>query len=146
MEEPLVLPALRGESKEGILCELVGSLASQRPEIDGRLLLDLVCERERLGSTAVIEGVAIPHGRLAGLTNVALVIGRHADGVDFGALDGLPTRLFFLLVAPEQSNGAHLKLLARVSRLVKDASFRDTLMRARDQHELYQRIVERDSE
>ena len=146
IEEPLVLPALQGDSMEGVLGELVGSLASQRPDVDGGRLLASVCQRERLGSTGIVEGVAIPHGRLPGLSNVALVIGRHAAGVDFGAIDGMPTRLFFLLASPEESNGAHLKLLARVSRLVKDAAFRDSLIRARDQHELYRRIVERAAE
>lgn len=145
IEEPLVLPALRAGTKDGVLGELVGSLAQQRREIDGRRLLDSVCQRERLGSTGIVEGVAIPHGRQPGLSSVALVIGRHQSGIDFGAIDGMPTRLFFLLAAPEESNGTHLKLLARVSRLVKDASFRDILLQARDQHELYQRIVARDA-
>lgn len=145
IEEPLVLPELRGTSMESVLGELVGSLASQRPDVDAGRLLASVCQRERLGSTGIVEGVAIPHGRLPGLSSVALVIGRHAAGVNFGAIDGMPTRLFFLLASPEESNGSHLKLLARVSRLVKDAAFRDSLMQARDQHELYRRLVERDA-
>ena len=145
LQEPLVLPDLRGGNKESVLQELVDSLATQRPEIDGSVLLDSLFEREKLGSTGIVEGVAIPHGRIAGLTGIAVVVGRHPQGVDFGSLDGSPTRLFFLLVAPHESNGVHLKLLAQVSRLLRDASFRDVLMRARDRRELYQRLVERDA-
>ena len=87
------------------------------------------CRRSRTASgsnsTALGEGVAIPHGKLPGVKRVVAAFGRSRAGVDFQSLDGKPTHLFFLLVAPEDSAGAHLKALARISRLLKDESFRD---------------------
>ena len=79
-------------------------------------------ERERLGSTAIGDGIAIPHGKLRGISRILGVFGRSPQGVDFDSLDGNPTHLFFLLVAPEDSASLHLKALARVSRLFKDAA------------------------
>ena len=143
--EPLVLPALQGGTRESVLREMVESLAAQQPQIDTSRLFEVLCERERLGSTGIAEGVAIPHGRLPGLPGMMVVVGRHQEGVDFGSLDGSPTKLFFLLVAPQEKPGRHLTALAHVSRLVKDASFRRGLMSARDRHELYLRIVAQDA-
>ena len=93
--------------------------------IDADRLVEVLWERERLGSTAIGDGIAIPHGKLPGLKGVIGAFGRHPAGVDFDSLDGSPTHLFFLLVAPEDSVGQHLKALARVSRLLKDRAFRD---------------------
>jgi PTS system nitrogen regulatory IIA component len=101
-------------------------------------------DRERLNSTALGEGVAIPHGKLAGVKRVLAAFGRSSQGVDFSSLDGKPTHLFFLLVAPEDSAGAHLKALARISRLLKDQGFRAKLLRASDARELYRTIREED--
>lgn len=141
LSERFVIPALSGQTKVCVLRELVEPLVVHHPEIDGDRLLNVLRERERLGSTGIAEGVAIPHGRLPGLPKVIGVFGRHPQGVDFESLDGSPTKLFFLLVAPAESVGQHLKALAQVSRLVQDAAFRDSLMNARDHNELYLRIV-----
>ena len=141
LREPLVIPTLRERTKAGVLRELAESVVAQHPDVDASRLADVLCERERLGSTGIVAGVAIPHGRLPGLSALIGAFGRHLDGVDFESLDGSPTKLFFLLVAPEDSNGDHLKALAQISRLVKDTAFRDSLLAARDQHELYRRIV-----
>ena len=101
-------------------------------------------ERERLNSTALGDGVAIPHGKLPGVRRVIAAFARSRAGVDFQSLDGKPTHLFFLLVAPEDSAGAHLKALARISRLLKDESFRQRLMRAGDGADLFRTIREED--
>jgi len=114
------------------------------PEIDVDRLVEVLWERERLGSTAIGDGIAIPHGKLSGLREVLGAFGRHLQGVDFQSLDGRPTQLFFLLVAPEDSVGAHLKALARVSRLLKDRAFRARLLAAPDQEELCRIIREED--
>ena len=107
-------------------------------------LVDVLWERERLGSTAIADGIAIPHGKLPGLKTVLGAFGRHPQGVDFQSLDGNVTKLFFLLVAPEDSVGQHLKALARVSRLLKEPSFRQQLMSAPDRSALYRIIREED--
>jgi PTS system nitrogen regulatory IIA component len=140
----LVLPALTATTKAGILDELAGAVAARHPEIDQTRLVQALDERERLNSTALGDGVAIPHGKLPGLRRVFAAFGRSAAGVDFQSLDGKPTYLFFLLVAPEESAGAHLKALARVSRLVKDDGFRARLLHAPDAAALYEAIRQED--
>jgi nitrogen PTS system EIIA component len=146
LAESLVLPALRARTKEAVLREMVESLAREQPDLDADQLFGELCARERLGSTAISEGVAIPHGKLPGLSRLWLVVGRQPEGVDFASLDGSPTRLFFLLVAPQDSPGQHLKALAHVSRMLKGIDFRESLMSAPDRAELYRRIVARDGQ
>ena len=144
LPEELVIPALTGKSKEDVLRELATAMAAQHSDIDASRLVEVLWERERLGSTAIGDGIAIPHGKLPGLRTVLGAFGRHPQGVDFQSLDGKPTKLLFLLVAPEDSVGQHLKALARVSRLLKDPAFRNQLMSAPDQGELFRCIREED--
>lgn len=144
LTEGAVVADLAGDSKGEIIEELAGVVASGHPEINRGRLVQALEDRERLNSTALGEGVAIPHGKLPGLRRVIAAFGRSPEGVDFSSLDGKPTHLFFLLVAPEDSAGAHLKALARISRLLKDESFRKRLMDAPDQAALFQTIREED--
>lgn len=144
LPEALVIPALKGGTKEDVLRELAEHMAAHYPDIEASRLVEVLWERERLGSTAIGDGIAIPHGKLPGLKAVRGAFGRHLQGVDFQSLDGNPTKLFFLLVAPEDSVGQHLKALARVSRLLKDQAFRNQLMTVRDQRELVRTIREED--
>ena len=143
-DESLIAPSLTGTTKTATLRELAEHLARQHPEINPDRLVEVLWERERLGSTAIGDGIAIPHGKLPGLSNVIGAFGRHIGGVDFDSLDGSPTHLFFLLVAPEDSVGQHLKALARVSRLLKDRAFREKLIGAADRAELFRLIREED--
>jgi PTS system nitrogen regulatory IIA component len=143
LAESLVIPALKGQTKGSVLQELAESVAAHHPKIDPGRLLRALWERERLSSTGIAVGVALPHAKLSELTRIVGAVGRHPDGVDFESLDGTPTRLFFLLVAPADSTGEHLKALAQVSRLIGDAEFRERLMQTADRGELYRQIVER---
>jgi PTS system nitrogen regulatory IIA component len=95
-------------------------------------LVQILLDRERLGSTAVDDGVAIPHGRLPGLPALAAAFGRSRAGVDFRSADGKKTHLFFALFAPENSAGTHLKALARISRLCRLPTFRAAILAAPD--------------
>jgi PTS system nitrogen regulatory IIA component len=142
--DALIAPNLTGTTKTAVLRELAEHLARQHGEIDAGRLVEVLWERERLGSTAIGDGIAIPHGKLPGLGGVIGAFGRHVAGVDFDSLDGTPTHLFFLLVAPEDSVGQHLKALARVSRLLKDRAFRDKLIGAADRAEIFRLIREED--
>ncbi|HEY2525265.1 MAG TPA: PTS sugar transporter subunit IIA [Candidatus Binataceae bacterium] len=141
----MVLPELKGSTKPEVLHELSDYLANKHREIDPAALSAVLAERERLGSTAIGDGIAIPHGKLAGVNSIIGVFGRHQHGVDFDSLDGGSTHLFFLLLAPEDSASLHLKALARVSRLMKDPAFRERLTAAPDAAEIFRLIKEEDA-
>jgi PTS system nitrogen regulatory IIA component len=141
----MVIADLKGTTKPDILSELAKLLTSKFKEISLRDLVAVLAERERLGSTAIGDGIAIPHGKLRGVSKIVGAFGRHVKGVDFDSLDGGPSQLFFVLVAPEDSASLHLKALARVSRLLKESSFRDHLIAAKDADELYKLIKEEDT-
>jgi nitrogen PTS system EIIA component len=140
----MVVPDLKGTTKPDVLNELAQALAAKYKEIPLRHLTAVLAERERLGSTAIGDGIAIPHGKLRGVTKIIGAFGRHRAGVDFDSLDGEATHLFFVLVAPEDSASLHLKALAHVSRLLKDSSFRDRLIAAPDAAELFRLIKDED--
>ena len=145
LAQDLVLSDLTARSKTDVLVELATAVSRQHPELDRERLVQALEDRERLNSTALGEGVAIPHGKLSGIKRVFAAFARSRQGVDFHSLDGEPTHLFFLLVAPEDSAGAHLKALARISRLLKDESFRTRLMQAPDAAALYETIRQEDA-
>ena len=139
-----VIPALTSRDKTAAIEEMAGLLAACHPELDRQKVLDVFLERERISTTAIGEGVAIPHGKLADVEQVLGVFARSPEGVDFASLDGAPTHLFFALIAPQNAAADHLKALARISRLLKDEGFRRRLMEARTQQELYTIIAEED--
>ena len=141
----MVLPDLRGTTKPEVLKELAAGLAAKHREIRLEDLTATLGERERLGSTAIGDGIAIPHGKLRGVNQIIGAFGRHPQGVDFESLDGNPTQLFFVLVAPEDSASLHLKALARVSRLLKDGAFREHLIAAPSAAEIFKLIKEEDA-
>jgi nitrogen PTS system EIIA component len=145
LAQDLVLPDLAGRSKTDVRIELATAVARQHPELDRERLVQALEDRERLNSTALGDGVAIPHGKLSGIKRVFAAFARSKQGVDFHSLDGEPTHLFFLLVAPEDSAGAHLKALARISRLLKDENFRARLMQAPDATALFDTIRQEDA-
>jgi PTS system nitrogen regulatory IIA component len=126
-----VLPDLAGRSAPEVLAELCRPVAAQHG-LDATRLLQTLLDREKLGSTSVGEGVAIPHGRLAGLPALTAVFGRAAGGVEFRAVDGKPVRLFLALFAPENAAGLYVKVLARVSRLFRSPAFREAILSAPD--------------
>ncbi len=140
-----ILADLKARNKKGILEELVVPVA----EIAGVSQKDLtrvLMERERLGSTGIGGGIGIPHGKMKTLESLVLGFGLSRKGVDFESLDGQPTHIFFLLVTPENSTGLHLKLLARISRILKNDPFKIRLMEATDRDEILGIIKEEDEE
>src|SRR5208282_4766458 len=141
----MVVPELKGGDKPSVLRELAEHMCANYKEIQIGDLVAVLEERERLGSTAIGDGIAIPHGKLKGVKGILGIFGRHRAGADFDSLDGKPTHLFFLLVAPEDSSSLHLKALARVSRLLKDQPFRERLLNAADSDEIFRLIKEEDT-
>lgn len=144
LNEQLILEVLQGTTKQQILQEMVQCLAAHKNGIDAGELLKVLVEREKLGSTGIGNGIAIPHGKLDGIETIALVFGKSTTGIPFDALDNKPVHLVFLLVAPSNSAGIHLKALARLSRLLKDKNFRQELLDAKDSQSLYNIIVAED--
>jgi PTS system nitrogen regulatory IIA component len=139
-----VIPALKSREKNAALEEMAHQLAAQHPSLEGPRVLRVLLEREKISTTAIGEGVAIPHGKLPGVDKVVGVFARSPEGVDFASLDGEPTHLFFTLIAPEDAAADHLKALARISRLLKDTAFRNRLMKGQTRQEIFDIIAEED--
>jgi PTS system nitrogen regulatory IIA component len=145
LDRKSILPDLKARNKKGILEELVIPVA----EIAGVSRQDLtkvLMERERLGSTGIGGGIGIPHGKMKNLELLVLGFGLSRKGVDFESLDGRPTHIFFILITPENSTGLHLKLLARISRILKNDLFKSRLLAAADGDEILGIIKEEDEE
>ena len=135
---------LRASNKQGVLRELVGVALRVRPELDPNELVETLLRREKLQSTGIGDGIAIPHGKTTAVPEIIACFGRSIDGVDFQSLDGMPTHLFFTLLVPESSHGLHLKALARVSRLLKEQHVRDALLEASDAQGIFDVILRED--
>jgi PTS system nitrogen regulatory IIA component len=144
INENYIIPEFQGSTKKQVLEELVEALAANKGEIDRVELLNALLEREKLGSTGIGDGVAIPHGKLKGLDNIILLFGKSGQGVDFDAIDGKPVCLVFLLVAPADSAGLHLKALARLSRMLRETEFKNSLLMASDAETLLKIIIDKD--
>jgi PTS system nitrogen regulatory IIA component len=136
---------MHGDTKPEILAELADSLAGAVPALGRGQLREMLVEREKLGTTAMGDGIAIPHARIESLDRVLAVFGLSRAGVDFDSLDGKPTHLFFLLVAPGREGSAHLLLLARLSRLLGTEAFRTRLRNVQSTDELFRAIEEEEA-
>jgi PTS system nitrogen regulatory IIA component len=145
LREDLVFPDLAATDKAGVLGELCAGLARAVPGLSPARLTETLLEREKLGSTGIGEGVAIPHGKLPGISGLIAAFARSRKGVDFASIDGKPTYLFFVLFAPENSAGLHLKALARISRLFKQPQFRQSILAAAGAAEIFRIISEEDA-
>ena len=146
LKREFVLEQLKAGNKRDVLAELAGVFAQGRIKVDSEAMLHVLLERERLGSTGIGDGIAIPHGKLPGLEEMVVSFGRSREGIAFEAMDGKPVHLFFLLMAPENSAGQHLKALAKISRMLKDANFRKNLLEAKMHEDLFRIIAEKDDE
>jgi len=144
LKEEWVLPDLQGADKRSILRELSSVLVKPCQVSSAEEILQVLLEREKLGSTGIGERIAIPHGRLKRLKTFFISFGRSVKGVDFDAMDHLPSQLFFLVMAPENSAVDNLKLLGRIVTLLKDPSFKKRLMGGQTREELFQIITEED--
>jgi PTS system nitrogen regulatory IIA component len=136
---------LQAKDKIGILNELVTPIA-RITRIEQNEIVRVLMERERLGSTGIGGGIGIPHGKLKNLEKLVLGFGLSRQGVDFESMDGYPTHLFFLLLTPEHATDLHLKLLARVSRLLKKEPLKEMMMKATSAEEVIDIIIEDDED
>ena len=139
-----IIPALAAHEKNAVLKEMATEIVANHPALDEQKVLQVLLERERISTTAIGEGVAIPHGKLRGVDRVVGIFARSLKGVDFASLDGGPTHLFFVLIAPENAAADHLKALARISRLLKDPTFRSRLIEGKTRQEIFEIIAQED--
>lgn len=135
LPEGAILLDLKGQNKKEILKEMVQILSGAHQVKNSNGILDALLEREELGSTGIGQGIAIPHGKSESVGKVVAALGFSKKGIDFDALDGEPVYLFFMLVAPPNAAGIHLKILAKISRLLKDKFFRQALREAKTPEE-----------
>lgn len=144
LNEKAICANLKAQDKEGVIRELVDLLFKAGTIKDREELVNTLLAREALGSTGIGQGIGIPHGKSNKVKELVAAFGLSRKGVKFDSLDGEPVYIFFLLVAPEESAGPHLKALARISRFLKDKYFRDLLKEAKDEKEILKILKEED--
>ena len=132
--------------KMDVLSELGGLLSGDGALVGADAVTQTLVDRERLATTGVGGGVAIPHGKLEGLRSILAAVGISRTGISFDAVDNAPVHIFVALVAPLNSSGDHLRALARISRLLKDPSIRRRLIEARSSEDVYDIIRQEDGE
>lgn len=136
LKEKFINLKLEGSNKKEVVAELSAIIAQSNNLKNKKLFFNAIIEREGLGSTGIGNGVAIPHAKTSVAKKFILGFARKDKGIDFGALDGEKTYLFFILASPKEEVGGHLKILAEISRLVKDKFIVDLLKRAKDKKEV----------
>ena len=144
LNEEAVSADLKATNKEGVIRELV-ELLVKAGEVDNKSkesLVKTLLAREALGSTGIGQGIGIPHGKYGGIKELVASFGISQKGIDYDSLDGEPAYIFFLLIAPEDTAGPHLKALARISRFLKDKFFRESLRQAKDEKTILKIIRE----
>ena len=146
IEEEDIISDLKANDKKSVLEELAEVISNHEPSINKKDIVKVLVERERLGSTGIGDGVAIPHGKLNGVRKPIISFGRSKKGMDFDTMDGQPAYIFFLLIAPENSSGIHLEILARIAKILKNSAFRKKLMEAGTRKDCYQTIIQSDEE
>ena len=140
-----ILAEVKANDKENSIKELAEFLCQIHTIADKSELVHVLLEREKLGSTGIGENVAIPHAKMKGLNQIIAAFGISKNGVEFDSLDQKPVNFIFVLLAPENAKGTHLKALARISRLLKKQEFKSNLLKASNQKEIYNIILNEDS-
>lgn len=137
LDQDLIVSNLAARTKPEVLAELVSPVSAKYPDLDAKRIVQTLTERESLGTTGIGDGIAIPHGKLDDLKEVLIIVGRSQKGVEFDSLDHQPATIFFAVLAPSNVVGLHLKILASISRLLKDDGFRLAFAASASQEELW---------
>ena len=140
-----IIKELDSRDKKNVLDELSSFLENEGEITNKESLLAALIGREKLGSTGIGENVAIPHAKISEIDKIITVFGRSKNGVEFESLDQKPVNFIFLVLAPENSTGQHLKALARISRLFKNPSLRESVLRTNEADQIYSILVDEDS-
>jgi PTS system nitrogen regulatory IIA component len=145
LNEQRVTTQLTATTKEEALSALAQLFTEDDAALDAKAVYEVLSERERLASTGIGSGVAIPHGRIAQLERLRAAIAVSPAGIPFEAIDGAPVRIVVGVLAPQHHTGDHLRVLARVSRLLRSPEVRESLLQARDAHEAFDIIARADA-
>ncbi len=145
LQRETILTDMKANDKKEVLEELVDSV-SRLAGVDRKELVKVLIERERLGSTGIGGGIAIPHGKMRNLKSLILNVGVSRQGVNFESIDNRPARIFFLLLTPENSTSLHLKILARLSRMLKNDVFKEKLLKASSSNEIFNVLKDEDED
>jgi len=144
LDEDLIISALEAKDKESAIKEIVAKLAAKQEDLDEEALFTALMEREKLSTTGIGGGVAVPHCKSDRVEDLTIIFARSQAGVDFAALDGKPCHLFFLLIAPVDSSSIHLKALAKIARIAKDEGTRQGLLEREGPQSLLQYLEEQE--
>ncbi len=144
--ETLIFPDLEAHQKEEALRFMTEGVAKEVSEIGAQELFTVIMEREKLCSTGIGSGIAIPHAKMPKLASHVMAMGRSRAGIDFGSIDGKPVHLIFMIVGPMASNENHLKALARISKFLHDTNFKDQLLTADSAKRIFEIISAKDAQ
>ena len=145
LKKDSIIANLAGTNKEEVLREITDFLQKLSLIKDKETLFNTLMEREKLGSTGIGENVAIPHGKSDELSQIITVFGRSLKGLDFESLDQKPVHFVCMVIAPSNSTGQHLKVLARISSLFKNQDLREGILKLQDANQIYSLFLEEDS-
>ena len=145
LKQEHIIKELNSPDKKNVLNELSTFLETKGEITSKEKLLVALIEREKLGSTGIGENVAIPHAKISEIDKIITVFARSQNGVEFESLDQKPVNFIYLILAPENSVGQHLKALARISRLFNNPSLRKSVLRANESDQIYSILVDEDS-
>ena len=144
LDADAIITDLTSTTKKEVIEELSASISNNNQHINQERLSEILREREELCSTALDSGVAVPHGKIGGITDVIIGFGRSIEGIDYDSLDQKPTHFFITLVAPEDITGLHIQLLAKISKIFKDPEFRAKLIKCESTQNIYEAIKHED--
>ena len=146
LQQNCVKVPLEGKDKESVITELVELLDANGVLLDKEIALDAVFTREHTRSTGIGSGIAIPHGKCKAVKELVMAFGIASEGIDFASVDGKPVTIVILLVSPADQTGPHIQALARISRLMLDEKFRQSLEKSTSSDELYELLNTKENE
>jgi fructose-specific phosphotransferase system IIA component len=145
LDDKCIITDIKGKNKKEVVTELIEILAKEKRIKDADSVVEAIMKRESIGSTGIGQGVALPHAKCEDVSDIVAALGISRMGVDFDSLDDEPVHIVFLMIAPPKSVSEHLKALAKISRLLKDKFFRQSLREAQTAQEIVKLIKEEDA-
>lgn len=140
LEVETIFPKLKANTKQDVIKELADNISNVYPNINNERLTEALLDREKLCSTALDSGVAVPHAKISGITEIILGFGRSLEGIVFESLDKKPTNFFITLITPEDVTGIRIQLLARISKVFRNQDLRSRLMNCDSEQAIFQTI------